>query len=102
MKRKTQFTDAEREEAYQSMKSDLESGDCVFLQSDGFRETIRFCGKLLGSVGDGQDFPDERAALKAACQQMERQGYWPNIYSVNDHGNVSLLDRKGREIMSWV
>lgn len=34
--------------------------------------------------------------------EMDRRQFWPAIYHVNDHGNVTLLSGTGREIAAWV
>lgn len=34
--------------------------------------------------------------------EMEARQFWPNVFYVNDHGNVSLLDSEGNSHGSWV
>jgi hypothetical protein len=48
------------------------------------------------------DFSSVDEALAAAKSWMDKEGYWPNIFFVNDHGNVTLVDHEGKEVRSWV
>jgi hypothetical protein len=57
---------------------------------------VSFDGKHMGS------HPDMADALRAINQRMHQHGYYPNIYFVNDHGNVDLLDSKGKILDSRV
>jgi len=57
---------------------------------------VTYEGKQLGK------FDEEREALIAIKTNMKREDYWPNIYRVNDHGNVDQLDHAGEIIQSWV
>jgi hypothetical protein len=41
-------------------------------------------------------------AFEAIDQAMKRENFYPNIYYVNDHGNVDLLDSDGKIIESRV
>ena len=50
-------------------------------------------------LGEFQDWDD---AVEAARRWMDRESYWPDLYYVNDHGNLSLLDEKGDKVKSWV
>lgn len=59
-------------------------------------DEVFFCGKFLGK------FPKSDEAFAAIREAMEKAQYWPNIYSVNDHGNVTLHDSKGNHIRDWV
>ena len=47
-------------------------------------------------------FADTRQALRAIRMEMDRRRFWPAIYHVNDHGNVTLLSQTGREVAAWV
>lgn len=84
----------DEDRAYQDMLSDMESGECAKIQHDG---SVFFCGKMICHPGTPEE--DHMAVIKA---RMEAEGFFPNIYSVNDHGNVSLLDSDGKEIQGWV
>lgn len=45
---------------------------------------------------------DWEVAIRAARAWMERNQYWPNMYYVNERGNLDLLDHKGNILHSWV
>lgn len=47
-------------------------------------------------------FEDRDKAMHSIKQHMHSHGYFPNVYYVNDHGNVDLLDEKGNSIDSRV
>jgi hypothetical protein len=81
------------DEDYQQMLLDFETGECAVIHDNG---SVSFCRKKLGQFNEH----DERIA--AITQAMDSAQFWPNIYSVNDHGNVSLLDGNGNEIKGWV
>jgi hypothetical protein len=53
-------------------------------------------GKSVGKYDDMDD------ALEAIEAEMKRSNFYPNIYYVNDHGNVDLLDSEGNVIESRV
>ncbi len=52
--------------------------------------------KLVGHYADTDE------AIKAIIKRMEKEKFFPNIYYVNDHGNVDLLDKDGKIIESRV
>jgi hypothetical protein len=81
------------DEDYMQMQSDLESSECAVITHDG---SVSFCGKSLGQFNEHDEH------LAAIKQAMDEAKFWPNIYSVNDHGNVSLLNSDGNEIKGWV
>lgn len=35
-------------------------------------------------------------------QHMRSESFYPDVYYINDHGNIDLLDKKGDVIYSWV
>jgi len=41
-------------------------------------------------------------ALKLAAEKMEKDQYWPNVFHVNDHGNVALLALKPKIVKGRV
>lgn len=83
-------------EAYEDMVLDLQSGECVTITS---KDEVYFCGKAMGRIG--RDF-SERYVWRVIRQAMDEADYWPNIYRINDHGNVSLLNGRGKEVVAWV
>ena len=52
-------------------------------------------GTYLGS------FPNHGAAHHAIFSEEKRTGWYPNLWHVNDHGNVSLDDDTSRERAKW-
>lgn len=85
----------DEQQAYRDMEAELESGDCAVVQCTSSRTTTIFCGKEL-HVGE------DESAFTVIAAEMEGRKYWPNIYHINDHGNVSLCDKDGKRIKSWV
>ena len=47
-------------------------------------------------------YDDMAEALEAIEAEMKRSNFTPNVYYVNDHGNVDLLDASGNTIESRV
>ncbi len=117
MDMKQSLAAAERQQAYESMLADLQSGEfVVFDDSRSGPIVVRFCGKELGFINEEEYqrkaqpfqaaptglFRSVAHALEAVRLECQHQKFWPNCYHVNDHGNVSLWDSAGREITSWV
>lgn len=57
----------------------------VLQDSTGQRVALSLDGKLV------HVFPDRDAAEQALATCMERDGYFPNVFHVNERGNASLL-----------
>lgn len=110
-------TDDHNQDLYEAMRSDLETGECALLDDSRSGPTVvRFCQQTLGVIDSGayQErsrpfrrapqgiFADTRQALRAIRVEMDRRQFWPAIYHVNDHGNVTLLSGTGGEIAAWV
>ena len=65
---------------------------------------VSYSGKHLGH------YKSRGGALRAILEKSEREGYYPNIFTVNDHGNVTLLAARinergkvaSRAVKSWV
>lgn len=85
----------DEQQAYQDTQSELEFGDCATIQCDGFRTTVWFSGKQL-------DYGEDDDAFALLRAEAERRQYWPNIYQINDHGNVSLMTYDGERVRAWV
>ena len=111
------MTDDENQELYEAMRSDLETGECALLDDSRSGPTVvRFCRQTLGVIDSGAyqersrpfrtapqgTFADTRQAIRAIRLEMDRCQFWPAIYHVNDHGNVTLLSPTGREVAAWV
>lgn len=83
------------EELYQQMRDDLESGECCSISDKG---EVMLNGKRIATMtGDNRD--DVFALIR---HRFKTEGYWPNIYEINDHGNVTLLDSNDNHVASWV
>ena len=57
---------------------------------------VSFDGRFVGHAKDADD------ALRMVRKLMKQHNYYPNIYFVNERGNVTLVDDKGNELASWV
>ena len=111
------MTDDHNQDLYEAMRADLETGECALLDDSRSGPTVvRFCRETLGVIDSGSHqersrpfrtapqgiFADTRQALRAIRLEMDRCQFWPAIYHVNDHGNVTLLSPTGREVAAWV
>jgi len=68
-------------------EAEMESGVVISDSRGGYALSAE--GKHL------DDFSDFGDALEAANDWMDEHNYWPNLYHVNDHGNVDLIDKDG-------
>jgi len=41
-------------------------------------------------------------AISEANIWMDKNEYWPNLYFINERGNIDLLDKRGNVVKSWV
>ena len=111
------MTDDQNQDLYEAMRSDFETGECALLDDSRSGPTVVcFCRETLGVIDDEAYrekhrpfrttpegiFADTRQALRAIRMEMDRHQFWPDIYHVNDHGNVTLLSQTGREVAAWV
>lgn len=48
--------------------------------------SISFNGQARGWIADMDD------AVRILCRAMNDAKFWPNVWYVNDHGNVTLLE----------
>lgn len=62
-------------------------------------EKLWYAGELLLDHTDYEDGIDRWEFIR---DHMKKNRFWPNIYSVNDHGNVTLYDYNGKAQASWV
>jgi hypothetical protein len=84
------------------LRSEMESGYVISERGQGY--SVSFEGRHW------RDFKIFDDALYFIISRMEERQYWPNVFSVNDHGNVSLLSIRQRKrggpsvkvIQSWV
>ena len=115
--------DDENEQAFRDMQEDLRGGECARIDSPAYGpDRVSYCGKPLGVIdADRYDaaqrkggvdgfatapegvFRSTRHALRAVASEAKAAGYWPNVYHVNERGNVALLHpTTGRELAAWV
>jgi hypothetical protein len=66
------------------LEGEMETG-LVITDTRGGKYSISLEGKSLGSFSDFDD------ALKHGAQAMQDANFFPNVFHVNDHGNVDLL-----------
>jgi len=54
-------------------------------------------------LGHGHGVEDKDKAMKLIACAMDEEGFYPNIYYINERGNVDLLEHvTGRSLASWV
>jgi|SRR5208282_261927 len=68
-------------------QSEIDDG-LVISDARGGKYSVSMSGKSLGSFSDFDD------ALIAGIQKANDENYFPNVFHVNDHGNVDLLSIK--------
>jgi hypothetical protein len=72
----------------------------VVISDEPMRSKWAYSVACEGKIIDHASEWDE--AVQIAIDYMDREKYWPNLYHINDHGNISLLDKDGNEITGWV
>jgi len=75
--------------------NDDRRGDYVQINDDGSVVEISG-GCFVGTILRPGPVTDETFKLIRAW--MEGNKFWPNIWSCNDHGNVTLHDEKGNDL----
>lgn len=64
----------------------FEMQDEAYVIGEGRRGyVVGYGNRVLG------EFETYNKALRAIAEKMEQEKYWPNVFYVNDHGNVDLL-----------
>lgn len=86
------FSDEEMAQGY--VISDDHGGSSGYSTSGRYAVTHEH--KFMGS------YDDIGVALGDIEKRMKRENFYPNVYYVNDHGNVDLLDGDGNTIKSRV
>jgi hypothetical protein len=66
--------------------------DAATIQDSGRGYGVSVEGKWLGRFDD----------MDEALDAIADDGYTGDIYVINDHGNVTLVDENGNEFKSWV
>jgi len=98
--------------AYEEQEDDF---DLKGEMNEGYVISDARGGYSVGYEGRYLDtFSDKNEAVKFVVERMETEKYYPNVFYVNDHGNVDLLSvrarhRKGKivgasykSVRSWV
>jgi hypothetical protein len=71
-----------------------------YVIQDGRDEPYEAYGPGFGSLVASGEWEQVATAIRS---HMDDKQYWPDVYLVNDHGNVSLLNiTTGEEVASWV
>lgn len=71
---------------------DDKDGDYIQINDDGLVVHVH-CGSCMERIcGKNTEWD---AAIKAIREWYSKNQYWPNIWQVNDHGNVELYDCDG-------
>ena len=83
------------DEEHFDWQQEMESGIVIHDNTRGGYD-LSAESKYLGN------YPDFDDALQAAHNWKEKNQYWPNMFFVNDHGNVTHINDKGEEIDSIV
>lgn len=89
------YEDEEYDDSEFDWKSEMESGIVISDNTRGGYD-LTADGKYIDNYSDWDD------VTLAAKQWMEQNQYWPNIFFINDHGNVTHMDIDGNEIDSIV
>jgi hypothetical protein len=106
--------DAEEENEDEDEDDEEESEEPEEEDDDTFSDESMAEGYVIsdGRSGEGYvvvqshkhfgNYDDMGAALKDIAKDMKRENFYPNVYYVNDHGNIDLLDSEGNVIESRV
>jgi hypothetical protein len=70
--------------------------ESIAIDNKGDRYQAYYMRRL---IAQGEDRDALFLSIRRWC---EKEHYWPDIYYVNDHGNVTLYDDKGNDVASWV
>lgn len=88
--------EGEEEEEEEEIDFDEGMEDGYIISDKGRGVIVTQANKRVGAYADKDE------AIKAINKHMERENFYPNVYYVNDHGNVDLLDENGDIIESRV
>ena len=77
---------------FEEIEQDEPDREDAFVSSDGWRFTVSFAGRHLGTT------PDEDVAWKWIREAAARGNFYPNAWFVSDHGNIDARDYHGRAI----
>jgi hypothetical protein len=77
------------------LRTKIQDDDCII--SDSRNGYIVKCE--LDNLGE---FLEMDECLDAINNWMKRNNFYPNIYFINDHGNIHLINLQGKIIQSQV
>ena len=84
------------------LRSEIEDG-IVISQGRGGILHVRASGRPMKLHGlDASVAEDMNEALSHVRRWAKENSYYPNIFYVNERGNVDLITSRGRIIESWV
>ncbi len=58
-------------------------------------------GYSVSFNGRARCLPDMDYAMKVLARAMKDAKFWPNVWYVNDHGNVTLLEITDADTGAW-
>ena len=80
------------------LESEMETGIVISEERNGYRATCE--GKRIAAESCYSDL------ITLVEEYMDTSNYWPNVFQVNDHGNVTQIvigeDGETTEVRSWV
>lgn len=77
-------------------EEEMREGYVILDAMRGSGYVVHHAGKPLFSA------KTKKSAIGQINRKMQDSGFYPNVYYVNDHGNIDLLDSRGRVIASRV
>jgi hypothetical protein len=80
----------------QPSEEELREDAVVISDQRGRGYTVMVGREAVARVADWDE------AVRAANAWMKRNQYWPNLYYINERGNIDLLDQNGNILASWV
>ena len=93
---KKKLSEKQKVELHQTMELDMQSGECAIIDDSKPKSPtqIRIGNNILGYIGINQKFSSTEEAITAINTKMDQDQWWTNIYHINDHGNITLLNNK--------
>ena len=76
--------------------------ECPSQEQIGESVTLDMCGRAFFERKVVVDDDDEEAFWEKLNAWAEENRYWPSIYYVSDHGNVTEYGYDGKACGSWV
>jgi len=86
----------EQESEYEYPDKTVLMNEAVITSPAYGKETLHIEGKHIGS------YDSVKEAIGAFWLWTRQHKFYPNLYIVNERGNVTLIDYEGNELASWV